>query len=52
MKFDSSGFLKNLCFQVVILNSTSVLLEVRFDIPFGVAPKVFLATFNWLLVIS
>ncbi|KAL8519790.1 hypothetical protein ACS0TY_010650 [Phlomoides rotata] len=25
---------------VVILNSTSVLLEVRFDIPFGVAPKI------------
>ncbi|KAI3467952.1 hypothetical protein Pfo_024615 [Paulownia fortunei] len=26
---------------VVILNSTSVLLEVRFDIPFGVSPKIF-----------
>ncbi|KAK6160539.1 hypothetical protein DH2020_003920 [Rehmannia glutinosa] len=25
---------------VVILNSTSVLLEVRFDIPFGVSPKI------------
>ncbi|KAL3650642.1 hypothetical protein CASFOL_007045 [Castilleja foliolosa] len=25
---------------VVILNSTSVLIEVRFDIPFGVAPKI------------
>ncbi|KAL7090722.1 hypothetical protein ACP275_12G059000 [Erythranthe tilingii] len=25
---------------VVILNSTSLLLEVRFDIPFGIAPKI------------
>lgn len=38
--FCSYGFLGILCFQVVILNATSVSLELRFDIPFGVAPKV------------
>ena len=27
-------------FQVIILNSTSMPLELRFDIPFGVSPKV------------
>lgn len=32
--------LNNCCFQVVILNSTSVVLEVRFDIPFGLSPTV------------
>lgn len=32
--------LTNCCFQVVILNSTSVVLEVRFDIPFGLSPTV------------
>lgn len=38
--FGSSSFYENLFFQVVILNATSVALEVRFDIPFGLSPKV------------
>ncbi|KAH6809791.1 hypothetical protein C2S51_027574 [Perilla frutescens var. frutescens] len=33
--------LMHLYSTVVILNSTSVLLEVRFDIPFGLSPQIF-----------
>lgn len=32
--------LSNSVFQVVLSNATSVPLELRFDIPFGVSPKV------------
>lgn len=33
-------FRNNLFFQVVILNATSISVELRFDIPLGVSPKV------------
>lgn len=38
--FGTLIFLQILCFQVLILNTTSIPLEVRFDIPLGVSPKV------------
>lgn len=34
------AFTETVSFQVVLLNATSTPFEVRFDIPFGVSPKV------------
>ena len=39
--FSAAGpSVSNFVFQVLLKNATSVPLEVRFDIPFGVSPKV------------